>query len=101
MRRVRYQFGCLKLRNDLWTFRYYEMGSDGKRHYRRIRIGTKSEYATETEALKAVDGLRLSVNAGQFGAAPVRFGAVIQRYLREDCQSIFPLGSATFQCSRG
>ncbi|OFV95687.1 MAG: hypothetical protein A3H28_15515 [Acidobacteria bacterium RIFCSPLOWO2_02_FULL_61_28] len=89
MRRVRYQFGCLKLRKDFWTFRFYETGSDGKRRYRRIRVGTKAQYPTRAEAMKAVEGLRLSINTGSFQMTPVRFGAVIQRYQREELPERF------------
>ena len=93
MRRVRYQYGCLKLvrgiRQDVWTFRYYEPSSDGKSRYRRIRVGTKAQYPTRTEAMKAVEGLRLSINNGEFEGALVRFGIVIQRYLREELPERF------------
>ena len=93
MRRVRYQFGSLQLlqgvQQEVWTFRFYETGPDGKRHYKRIRIGTKAQYPTETAALKAVDALRLSVNTGTFRAAPVLFGVVIERYLREELPERF------------
>ena len=88
MRRVRYQFGCLKLgkgvQHDVWTFRFYETGSDGKKHYRRIRIGTKAQYPTETAARRAVEGLRLSINDSKFLIKPVSFGAVVERYRREE-----------------
>ncbi len=81
MRRVRYQFGMLELvkgkRQDVWTFRFYELGADGKRHNRRIRVGTKEQYPTETAALTAVEGLRLSVNIGKLQAANPTVGAVI------------------------
>ena len=93
MRRVRYQFGCLKLgkgvQQEVWTFRYYETGSDRKRHYRRIRVGTKAQYPTSAEAMKAVEGLRLSINTGNFQAAPVRFGAVVQHYLIDELPERF------------
>ncbi len=88
MRRVRYQFGMLELvegkKIDVWTFRYYESGAEGKRSYRRIRIGTTQQYPTEDEARRAVDGLRLSVNSGTIQATPATFGAVIERYLKEE-----------------
>lgn len=89
MRRVRYQFGCLRLKKDFWTFRFYETGSDGKRHYRQIRVGTKAQYSTRTEAMKALEGLRLSINTGSFQMTPVCFGAVIQRYLMEELPGRF------------
>lgn len=93
MRRVRYQFGTLELvegkKQNVWTFRFYELGSEGKRHYRRIRVGSDWQYPTETAALKALEGLRLSVNSGTFQAAPPTFGAVIERYLREELPERF------------
>ncbi len=93
MRRVRYQFGMLELvhgkRQNVWTFRFYEPGTDGKRHYRRVRVGTDQQYPTETSALKALEGLRLSVNSGSFQAAPATFGAVIERYVREELPERF------------
>jgi len=76
-------------RQDVWTFRFYELGADGKRHNRRIRVGTKEQYPTESAALTAVEGLRLSVNSGKLQAANPRFGAVIGRYLREELPERF------------
>ena len=93
MRRVRYQFGSLKLvkgaKQDVWTFRFYERGSEGKRHYKRIRIGTKQQYPTEAAALKALEGLRLSVNSGTFQVETPSLGGVIDRYLREELPERF------------
>ena len=80
MRRVRYQFGSLELlkgaKRDVWTFRFYQLGADGKRQYRRIRVGTTDQYPTETGALRALEGLRLSVNSGKIQTANPTFGAV-------------------------
>ena len=56
MKRKRYQFGCLELRKDFWTFRFYETSSDGRRHYRRIRVGTQTQYPNRAEAMKALEG---------------------------------------------
>lgn len=93
MRRVRYQFGSLELvkgaKQDVWTFRFYEPGADGKRQYRRIRIGTMQQYPTETAALKALEGLRLSINSGKLRVANPTFGAVIERYHREELPERF------------
>jgi integrase len=93
VRRVRYQFGSLELvkgaRQEVWTFRFYETDSDGKRHYRRIRVGTKQEYPTEAAALKAHEGLRLSINSGKLQATTLTFGGVIERYLREELPERF------------
>src|SRR6266700_1035567 len=76
-------------KQDVWTFRFYQLGTGGRRHYRRIRIGTKAQYPTETDAKRAVDGLRLSVNSGDPQAANPTFGAVIERYLREELPERF------------
>lgn len=93
MRRVRYQFGTLELvegkKQNVWAFRFYELGAEGKRYYRRVRIGSDQQYRTETSALKALDGLRLSFNSGTFQAVPPTFGAVIERYLREESPERF------------
>ncbi|MHB8653627.1 MAG: tyrosine-type recombinase/integrase [Terriglobia bacterium] len=93
MRRVRYQFGSLELvkgaRQDVWTFRFYETSIDGKRQYRRIRVGTKQQYPTKSAALRAYEGLRLSVNSGKFQAAIPTFGAIIERYMREELPERF------------
>jgi integrase len=93
VRRVRYQFGSLELvkgaKQDVWTFRFYQSGADGKRQYRRIRVGTTQQYPTETVALKALEGLRLSVNSGKLQAANPTFGAVTERYLREELPERF------------
>lgn len=93
MKRVRYQFGSLHLvkgvKQDVWTFRYYEMDSEGKRQYKRIRIGTKEQYPAEAAALKAADAIRLAVNDSTTQPAPVLFEAVIERYLREELAECF------------
>jgi integrase len=93
VRRVRYQFGSLELLNgakqDVWTFRFYQPGVDGKCQYRRIRVGTTEQYPTETAALKALEALRLSVNSGKLHAANPTFGAVIERYQREELPERF------------
>src|SRR5438270_13068309 len=73
-------------KQDVWTFRFYQPGAGGKRHYRRVRIGTKEQYPTETDAKRAVDWLRLSVNTGRLQAANPTVGAVIERYRREGLQ---------------
>ena len=56
MRRTRYQYGSLELvkgaKQSVWTFRFYQLGADGKRQYRRIRVGTTQEYPTRTAALQ-------------------------------------------------
>jgi integrase len=76
-------------KQDIWTFRFYQPGADGKRQYRRIRVGTSEQYPTETAALKALEGLRLSVNSGKLQVATPTFGAVVERYQREELPERF------------
>lgn len=49
---------------DTWFFRFRQ-DVDGKRMYRKQRIGTVREYPHKRDALKAVDvlGLRVKINA--------------------------------------
>ncbi|MGH9400708.1 MAG: tyrosine-type recombinase/integrase [Terriglobia bacterium] len=70
---------------DIWSFRFYEIGPDGKRHYNRVRIGPKAQYPTESAAREAVEGLKLSANkASRFRPSPVLINSLIDRYLREE-----------------
>jgi integrase len=93
MKRVRYQFGSLHLvkgvKQDVWTFRYYENTSEGKCRYKRIRVGTAEQYPTEAAALKAADAIRLAVNDSRYQPKPVIFETVIERYLREELPERF------------
>lgn len=93
MRRVRYQFGSLQLskgvKNDIWTFRYYEEGPDGKRRYKRVPVGTRAKYPTEAAALKAAEAIRLAVNDSTSQPKDVPFDVLIERYLREELPERF------------
>ncbi|MGB8770357.1 MAG: site-specific integrase [Candidatus Korobacteraceae bacterium] len=98
MRRTRYQYGSLELvkgaKQSVWTFRFYQPGTDGKRQYRRIRVGTTQEYPTRTAALRRLEGLRLSVNSGNFQAATPTFRAIVERYVREEMPERFSTQSS-------
>lgn len=87
MRRARYQFGFLELvkrkEHDVWTFRFYTVGPDGMRRYRRVSVGTTIQYPTESAALKAAEALRLSANTSAPGSGPVLVDVLIERYRRE------------------
>ncbi len=66
-KRTRYQQGCLtrekrKTGPSVWVYRWRESGPDGSRINRKVVVGTTKEYRTESEAKKAVQGLRLDVN---------------------------------------
>jgi len=86
--RVRYQFGQLWLRTgvkqETWFFRYYEVGSDGKRHRRNRKIGTRAQYPTKRAAMQAVEAIRRSVNNREAQPKPVMMRSLIERYKKEE-----------------
>ncbi len=68
LKRTRYQQGSLRLEKrktgqDVWSYRWREIGPDGKNvRYKRV-VGTKLEYPSKAAAMRAVDGLRLDINS--------------------------------------
>lgn len=68
LKRERYQTGSLKIekRNageDMWVFRWREYRADGTSAYRKKIVGPVSELRNKAAALKAVEGLKLDINA--------------------------------------
>ncbi|HEY3989451.1 MAG TPA: site-specific integrase [Acidobacteriaceae bacterium] len=68
LRRNRYQHGSLTTERrsngpDVWVYRWREPSSNGKTVKRKRIIGTIWEYASKTAAQKAVDALKLDINA--------------------------------------
>lgn len=89
LKRRRVQFGWLELKSrkrgaPVWVFRYREAKADGSRKIRSVKIGTSTQYTTETEARQASMSLLLSINADQTEDVPVLFSSVIERYLSEE-----------------
>ncbi len=85
--RSRYQFGWLELRKrkrrpSVWLWRYRSTDSGGNREKDAVVIGDVEQYPTKALAWKAAEGLRLTVNRDNPGAQ-VTFGALIDRYMRE------------------
>lgn len=67
-KRERYQSGSLTIESrtngpDVWVYRWRESYGDGTRIKRKRVIGTTDQHRTRTAAQKAVDGLRLDINA--------------------------------------
>jgi integrase len=67
LRRTRYQQGSVQREKrrsgpDVWIYRWYETGTDGKSKYRKAIIGTVNTLANETSALKAAQSLRIDAN---------------------------------------
>jgi integrase len=67
--RTRYQQGSLTIHTrqtgpSVWLYRWREVSSDGTSKRRKKQfIGTKSDYPSKAAALRAVEGLRLNINA--------------------------------------
>jgi integrase len=67
LRRTRYQQGSVQREKrrsgpDVWIYRWYETGTDGKIKYRKAIVGTVNTLANETSALKAAQSLRIDAN---------------------------------------
>lgn len=68
LRRERYQQGSLttERRNkgrDVWGYRWREQAGNGRSVQRKRIVGTVDEYKNKSAAQRAVDGLRLDINA--------------------------------------
>ena len=66
--RARYQQGslqCVKRKSGkaAWVFRWYEPTIDGGSVYRKKVLGTTDDYKNESQAQRAADALRLTINA--------------------------------------
>jgi integrase len=88
LRRERYQQGSLTREKrssgpDVWVYRWRE--SVNKRIIQRKRIiGTVQEYKTETAARKAVDALRLDINAEAVSASPMTVCELAKHYREKE-----------------
>src|SRR6185312_2498474 len=76
LKRERYQSGSLKIerRNtgeNVWVYRWREYRGDGTSSYKKKIVGRVSDLRTKAAAQKAVEGLKLDINA-TVSAVPVR-----------------------------
>ena len=90
MQARRYQYGDLRIRKrkkgpDVWQFRYID--KNGKRT--PVLIGTVEKYPNKADAERAVEHLRMKVNAQnpqqQFHAVTVR--GLVERYKERELPS--------------
>jgi integrase len=84
VKRARYQFGCLELRSNVWSFRFREGGPEGHRSKKRVRVGTLAQYPTAAEALRAAEGLRLKVNQESPLDQSITFGGLVDRFIDDE-----------------
>jgi integrase len=84
--RQRYQHGSLTTEKRMtgpavWVYRWREVSHSGQQVQRKRVVGTKTDYPTKSQALKAVDGLRLEVNVeAGVKSAPMTVNQIIAHY---------------------
>ena len=83
MQAQRYQRGSLtvqkrKSQPDMWVYRYYE-DVGGKRTYRKLAIGTVTQFPKRKDAEKAVAQLRVDINHGA-DFAPINLQQLADHY---------------------
>lgn len=88
-KRTSYQQGSLTIEKrsngtPVWVYRWRETGSDGKTVKRKRIIGTKKEHPTEAAARRAVDALRLDINAKTVGMSPLTIRELADHYKQKE-----------------
>ena len=88
LRRERYQNGSLTTEKrssgpDVWVFRWRESAGNKTVQRKRI-IGTVQQYKTETAARKAVDALRLDINAEAVSSSPMTIRELAEHYREKE-----------------
>jgi len=81
--RERYQSGCLirekrKTGPYVWIFRWRERRPEGRVN-RKVVVGTTEQYPTKAAALKAVESLRININAEN--PAPLTVNQLARHYM--------------------
>ena len=95
-RRARHQKGSLqrvkrKSGQNVWIFRWYEIQPDGLKRYRKVVVGTVEEFRTKSDAQKAVDALRLTINEQTLRQQlrEISFDTLVQHYRQHEMPDIF------------
>ena len=90
-KRTRFQNGHLKREErktgpDVWTFRWRETVTNGRRINRKVVVGTVNQYKTETAANKAVAALRIDINneTSQAGLGPMSVEQLVEHYTAKE-----------------
>lgn len=85
--RYRYQHGSVQRKKrrsgpDVWIFRWYETGTDGKSKYRKAIVGTVDTTENEVSALKAAQALRIDAtqHTPQAEGGPGTVAALVAHY---------------------
>jgi integrase len=87
MMRSNYQFGSLyqearKNGPDVWVYRWRESTPEGVRQLRKRIVGSILDLRTQTDAQKAVEAFRVTLNkqAAQEASRPRTIGALVEHY---------------------
>ena len=85
--RIRFQQGSVaiekrKTGQDVWIYRWRETSADGTRVKRKYVIGTKLELPSKAAALRAVEALKMDINAQSAAEpqSPLTVGQLIEHY---------------------
>jgi len=83
--RKRFQHGCLTIEKrkngpGVWVYRWRQLDNEANTILRKKIVGDKQKYPTKSAALKAVEGLRLDINAEAVTAAPLTVDQIIAHY---------------------
>jgi integrase len=96
MRRATYQRGCLrrltrKNGTVVWEYRWRELDTDGTVTRRSVVIGDIKQYPTESQAQRAVDCLRLTINqsSGSPGLRQISFETLVHHYRENELPDVF------------
>lgn len=84
-RRQRYQSGSLTIERrsngpDVWVYRWRESVGTGQSVQRKRIIGSTKEFPTESAARRAVDALRLDINAEAVSTSSMTIGELAKHY---------------------
>jgi len=71
---------------DIWEFRYRDRRQNGRRIYRRIKIGTVQQFKTEAAARKGIAGLVREINFGEirFRTTTMTVAELVEHYRQRE-----------------
>jgi integrase len=74
---------------DVWEFRYRERPHNGRQIYRRIKVGTVTEFRTEASVRKGITGLIREINFGDLRvqATTMTVAELVEHYRQRELAS--------------
>lgn len=89
LRRERYQQGSLTIEKrstgpDVWVYRWREQFGTGQTVQRKKIVGTVQQYKSETAARRAVDALRLDINAEAVSTSQMTLRELAEHYREKE-----------------